>query len=120
MPGSFAKTEEVIELAKVAAESGGVYTSHVRDEGNYGVGVAGVGPRSDPDRGGSEDGRDRQPHEGARPRQLGPGADADQDMEAARARGVQVFADQYPYEASSTSLRAALVPGGVGADGARS
>ena len=35
------------------------------------------------------------------------------DMEEARARGVQVFADQYPYEASSTSLRAALVPGGV-------
>jgi N-acyl-D-amino-acid deacylase len=35
------------------------------------------------------------------------------DMEEARARGVQVFADQYPYEASSTSLRAALTPGGV-------
>ena len=35
------------------------------------------------------------------------------DMEEARARGVQVFADQYPYEASSTSLRAALAPGGV-------
>src|SRR3954467_10168635 len=35
------------------------------------------------------------------------------DIEDARARGVQVFADQYPYEASSTSLRAALVPGGV-------
>jgi N-acyl-D-amino-acid deacylase len=32
-------------------------------------------------------------------------------MEEARARGVQVFADQYPYEASSTSLQAALVPG---------
>ena len=35
------------------------------------------------------------------------------DMEEARARGVQVFADQYPYEASSTSLRAALAPGGA-------
>jgi N-acyl-D-amino-acid deacylase len=34
-------------------------------------------------------------------------------IEAARARGVQVFADQYPYEASSTSLGAALVPGGA-------
>jgi N-acyl-D-aspartate/D-glutamate deacylase len=34
-------------------------------------------------------------------------------MEQARARGVQVFADQYPYEASSTSLRAALLPGGI-------
>jgi N-acyl-D-aspartate/D-glutamate deacylase len=35
------------------------------------------------------------------------------DMEEARARGVQVFADQYPYEASSTNLRAALAPGGA-------
>jgi N-acyl-D-amino-acid deacylase len=35
------------------------------------------------------------------------------DMEEARERGVQVFADQYPYEASSTSLRAALAPGGA-------
>jgi N-acyl-D-amino-acid deacylase len=34
-------------------------------------------------------------------------------IEDARARGVQVFADQYAYEASSTSLRAALLPGGV-------
>jgi hypothetical protein len=30
------------------------------------------------------------------------------DIDDARARGVQVYADQYPYEASSTSLRAAL------------
>jgi N-acyl-D-amino-acid deacylase len=34
-------------------------------------------------------------------------------IESARARGVQVFADQYPYEASSTSLQAALLPLGV-------
>ena len=29
-----------------------------------------------------------------------------QEIDAARARGVQVYADQYPYEASSTSLMA--------------
>ena len=39
VPGSFAKTEEVIELTKVAAEFGGLYTSHIRDEGNYDIGV---------------------------------------------------------------------------------
>ena len=38
-PGSFANTEEVIALAAVAGEFGGVYTSHIRDEGNYSVGV---------------------------------------------------------------------------------
>jgi N-acyl-D-amino-acid deacylase len=31
-PGTYAKTEEIIELAKVAAEYGGVYFSHMRNE----------------------------------------------------------------------------------------
>jgi len=110
-PGSFAKTEEVIELTKVAAEAGGLYTSHVRDEGNYAAGVResvreviriaeeartiGVVTHM------KALGRDSW---GLAPVLL-------KEMEEARARGVQVFADQYPYEASSTSLRAALAPG---------
>jgi N-acyl-D-amino-acid deacylase len=32
LPGTFSKTEEIIELAKVAAEFGGIYASHMRDE----------------------------------------------------------------------------------------
>jgi N-acyl-D-amino-acid deacylase len=113
VPGSFAKTEEVIELAKVAAEHGGLYTSHIRDEGNYDVGVRAsvreviriadeaktIGIVSHM----KALGRDSW---GLAPALL-------QDITEARARGVQVFADQYPYEASSTSLRAALVPGGA-------
>ena len=31
VPGSFAKTEEVIELAKVAAAAGGIYDTHMRE-----------------------------------------------------------------------------------------
>ncbi|HEX9367536.1 MAG TPA: D-aminoacylase [Vicinamibacterales bacterium] len=113
VPGSFATTEEVIELTKTAAESGGLYTSHIRDEGNYDVGVRAsvreviriaeeaktIGIVSHM----KALGRDSW---GLAPALL-------KDMEEARARGVQVFADQYPYEASSTSLRAALAPGGV-------
>ena len=38
-PGSYAKTEEVIALAKVASEFGGVYSSHIRDEADYSIGV---------------------------------------------------------------------------------
>ncbi|HZO83730.1 MAG TPA: amidohydrolase family protein, partial [Verrucomicrobiae bacterium] len=34
LPGTFAKTEELIELAKVASAHGGIYVSHMRDEGN--------------------------------------------------------------------------------------
>ena len=112
-PGSFARTEEVVELTRVAAESGGLYTSHIRDEGNYDVGVRasvreviriaeeaktiGIVTHM------KALGRDSW---GLAPALI-------KDIEDARARGVQVFADQYPYEASSTSLRAALAPGGV-------
>lgn len=112
-PGSYARTEEVIELAKVAGGYGGLYTSHVRDESNYNVGVMAsveeviriaesantIGIFS---------------HAKA----LGPDTwglshAITHRIATARARGVQVFTDQYPYEASSTSLRAALLPDGV-------
>jgi N-acyl-D-amino-acid deacylase len=33
-PGTFAKTDELVELAKVASASGGMYISHVRSEGD--------------------------------------------------------------------------------------
>jgi len=35
-PQSYAKTEEVVEVSKVAAKYGGFYTSHIRDEGDRG------------------------------------------------------------------------------------
>ncbi|MBE9548274.1 MAG: D-aminoacylase [Proteobacteria bacterium] len=33
-PGTYAETEELIELAKVAGSHGGIYTAHIRSEGN--------------------------------------------------------------------------------------
>jgi N-acyl-D-amino-acid deacylase len=109
-PGSFAKTEELVGLARRVAPFDGVYTSHIRDEGNYGVGLLA-----------SVDEVIRIAEEGraigivSHMKALGPdtwgrAVDACQHIEAARARGVRVFADQYPYDASSTSLSAALVP----------
>jgi N-acyl-D-amino-acid deacylase len=41
-PGSYAKTEEVIALAKIVGEMGGVYESHIRDEADYNIGVVGA------------------------------------------------------------------------------
>ena len=38
-PGSYAATDEVVELAQVAAEMGGIYDTHLRDEGSYNIGV---------------------------------------------------------------------------------
>ncbi len=107
-PGRYAKTEEVIALA---AEAGGVYSSHIRDEGNYDVGVVK-----------SVDEVIRIA-EGASVRGvvshmkcLGPDSwglskTLVANIDAARARGIEMFADQYPYEASSTSLAAAVMPG---------
>lgn len=34
-PGSFAKTSEIVELAKTAAQYGGIYSTHMRSEGKY-------------------------------------------------------------------------------------
>src|ERR1051326_2673945 len=33
-PGSYASTEELIALAKIAGEDGGIYASHIRNEGD--------------------------------------------------------------------------------------
>ena len=38
-PGSYSKTDEVVAMAKAAAAGGGSYSSHIRDEADYGVGV---------------------------------------------------------------------------------
>lgn len=112
-PGSFAKTEEVIELAKVAAGFGGVYTSHVRDEGNYNIGV--VASVQEVIRIAEEGGLIGivSHMKALGPDSWGLATAMTMRMEAARQRGVQVFADQYAYDASSTGLGAALAPGGV-------
>ena len=109
-PGIFAETEEVIELSKVAAEFGGVYQSHIRDEADYNIGlVAAV------------DEVIRIAREAELPgivthiKALGPRVwgysnAIVQRIRRAREEGVEVFADQYPYAASGTSITGALVP----------
>lgn len=112
-PGRYAKTDELIALARAA---GGVYTSHIRDEGNYDAGVVA-----------SVDEVIRVAEEAkvtgivTHMKALGPdswglSATLIANIEAARKRGVNVWADQYPYEASSTSLAAAVLPGVTTAD----
>ncbi len=110
VPGTFAPTEEYIELCHVVAEYGGVHQSHIRDESDYSIGVvASVNEII-------EITRETQvigiiTHIKA----LGTGvwgksAEVIENIEKAREEGLPVFTDQYPYEASSTSLVAALVP----------
>lgn len=114
-PGSFAAIDELVALAHAA---GGVYASHIRDEANYSIGVlAAVQEVIDiADRAGV---RGVVTHVKALgPDSWGMGAAIAARIERARARGVDVVVDQYPYVASSTSLAAALVPRWAEAGGA--
>ncbi|HZT77727.1 MAG TPA: D-aminoacylase [Vicinamibacterales bacterium] len=109
-PGSYAKTEEVIALATIVGEMGGVYESHIRDEADYSVGVVAA-----------VDEVIRIAEEGHLPgivahmKALGPTSwglsmALVEHVRQARDRGVEVYADQYPYDASGTSIVGALVP----------
>ena len=109
-PGSYSEPGEIVDLAKVVAEFGGAYTSHIRDESDYTVGVieavdevidvaeqAGV------------------PGVVTHIKALGPhvwgyGGAIVGRIEMARMRGVEVYSDQYPYLASATGLGSALLP----------
>jgi N-acyl-D-amino-acid deacylase len=109
-PGSYAKTEEVIALAKIAGEMGGVYESHIRDEADYNIGV--VGAVQEVIRI-SEEGH--LPGIVAHMKALGPSSwglsmALVEKIKQARDRGVEVYADQYPYDASGTGIVGALVP----------
>lgn len=110
VPGSFAKTEEVIELAKAAAEFDGYYDSHMRDEDSYSIGV--LGSIAETIRIGREA---KIPVHISHIKALGPqvwgkSVETIAIIEKARAAGIDVTADQYPYTASGSSLVASLLP----------
>jgi N-acyl-D-amino-acid deacylase len=109
-PGSYSKTAEVIAMARAAAEFGGVYQSHIRDEADYSVGlVAAVDEVIEiAEKGGITGVVTHMKALGKT--SWGLSRTIVQHIEAARARGVEVLADQYPYEASGTGIVGALMP----------
>ncbi|MBI5288760.1 MAG: D-aminoacylase [Chloroflexi bacterium] len=102
-PGAFTKTEELVELAKVAAKHGGIYTSHIRNEGDHVMDAVGeaieIGERAGC-------GVQISHHKSAGPGAIGLTKETLPFIAAARARGVEVTIDVYPYVASSSSLAA--------------
>jgi len=106
-PQSYSKTEEVIELSKVAAAKGGIYDTHMRSE-SAGLLEAIVET--------IRIGREAKiPVHISHIKALGPevwhrSAQAIQLIKQARAAGIDASACQYPYTASGTSLQASLVP----------
>ena len=109
-PGSYAKTEEVIALAKAAAAAGGIYDSHLRDEDSYTIGL--LGSIREAIRIARET---KIPVHISHIKALGPevwgqSTQVIELIRQARSEGLEITADQYPYEASGSSLTASLIP----------
>jgi N-acyl-D-amino-acid deacylase len=106
-PGHYATTEELIELAKVAARYGGIYATHMRSEGQNEVPAIREALRI-----GEEahlpveifhlkvSGKSR----------AGKMIDIVRMIQQARDRGQDVTADMYPYLAGATALASSLPP----------
>jgi N-acyl-D-amino-acid deacylase len=114
VPGTYADTAEVVALARVAARHGGVYASHIRSEGDQVF--AAIEEAVDV---GRQAGLPVQiSHFKVSNQKLwGQSARTIAQVEAARAAGVDVTVDQYPYAASSTAL-STLLPAWALAGGA--
>ena len=115
-PASFASTEEVIELSKVAAAKGGIYDAHIRDESSYNIGLIAAIEES------IEIARKANiPVNISHIKCLGVDVWDKSDevialIQKAQNEGLKITADQYPYRASGTHLNRALVPKWVYAD----
>ena len=106
LPGNFARTDEVIALSRVAADSGGFYASHLREEG-LGLldGVAEaitIGAEA------------RIPitlthHKAVGAAMRGASVRTLAMVDSARKAGIDVMVDVYPYTATSTGI-AVLIP----------
>ena len=106
-PSNYASTEELIALAKIVSRYGGIYATHMRNEGDDEMKALdeaiGIGREA------------KLPVEifhlkVAGKENWGKMAQVIARIEQARAEGVDVTADQYPYTASATSLGAIIPP----------
>jgi N-acyl-D-amino-acid deacylase len=110
-PGRWAQTDEIIEVAKVSAAHGGIYTSHIRNEGPGLLEAVQEAITI-----GEQSGCPVQisHHKAGAPPSFGLTKESLPLIAQARARGVDVTVDVYPYVASSSSLAAMVRAGGPG------
>ncbi len=106
-PGHYAKTEELIELAKVAGQYGGIYATHMRSEGQSEIAAINEALRI---------GREGHlPVEIFHLKVIGKSRWGSMPkivamIQAARDAGQDVSADMYPYTAGGTALASSLPP----------
>ena len=106
-PGHYAKTDELIELAKVAARYGGLYASHMRSEG-----ASEMAALDEAIRIGREAGLPVEVFHlkvSGKPR-WGSMVKVVEKIQAARDSGLDIRANQYPYVAGGTALASSLPP----------
>jgi N-acyl-D-amino-acid deacylase len=109
-PGSYSNTDEVIALAKKVSKNDGIYDTHLRDESSYTVGLIPAIKEA------IEIGRKAKlPIHISHIKCLGidvwhQSKDIVAIIESAQKEGIEVTANQYPYDASATGLKAAVVP----------
>lgn len=115
IPGAYSEIDEVIALAAVASDSGGIYTSHLREEG-LGL-IEGVAEAIEIGR------QARIPvvlthHKVVGKEMWGSSVKTLAMVDSARAAGIDVVLDQYPYTATYTGITV-LVPSWALAGGTR-
>jgi len=109
-PGSYARLEEVIDLASVAASRGKLYSTHMRDEGTQNIGLM-VAMNEAIEVGRRTGVRVEISHVKCKgPAVWGKAGDILDLIERSRREGIDVAGDQYPYQASSTGLTGGLFP----------
>lgn len=101
VPGTYAETSEIAALARVSAAKGGVYATHMRNEGT----TLEAAVKEAIDIAEKAQGRLEISHlKVDAPSRWGASARALEMIDGARARGLQVNADQYLYDAASSNL----------------
>ncbi len=107
VPGSYADLDELAAIAGVVGRHGGIYASHIRDEGDQLLEAVEeaieIGRRGHVAVHVSH-------FKASKQRNWGKVRAAAEVIEQARQEGLRVTADQYPYNASSTSFLAMLLP----------
>ncbi len=109
-PGSYSNTDEVIALAKTVAKNNGIYDTHLRDESSFTIGLIPAIEEA------IEIGRQAKlPIHISHIKCLGVDVwnqsnTVIQLIENAQKEGIEVTANQYPYEASATGLKSAVIP----------
>lgn len=116
VPGSYANTDEVITLAKIASQFDGIYDTHLRDESTFNIGFTAALDEAINivDKAGIH-------LHLAHIKALGVDVWGQSDnaiatITKAQKKGISISADQYPWLASGTKLRSAVMPKWVMAD----